>query len=385
MIEALPPLVVHVIHHLKIGGMENTLVNLINHTPPGRVRHAVVCVEDFSDFRQRIARPDVEVVALHRSQVGVMALRRALYGLFRRWRPAIVHTRNSSGLDALLPAFLARVPVRVHSEHGWDVDNLDGSKFKPALLRRLHAPLVSRYITVSQDLARFLTDKLGIAPARVQQIYNGVDTQRFHPRDAAEASPLPAGFAGAGQLCIGTVGRAQAVKDQACLLRAVSLLLQSQPHLRATVRVVIVGDGPLLPALRDQVQALGLQDIAWLPGASDQVQHIMRALDVFVLPSLNEGVSNTVLEAMASGLPVLASRVGGNPELVAAGVCGELFASGDAQTLCTLLAAYCANPALRAAHARAAREQVQQHFSMQAMVGQYLHLYTGLAARDKRP
>ena len=130
------PLVLHVIYHLVIGGMENGLVNLINRMDATRWRHAIACVEDFSDFRLRIARPDVEVFSLRRSQIGVWGLRRQLYELCNRMRPAIVHSRNQSGLDALPPARLAGVPHTVHGEHGWDVGDLNGLRFKPALLRR---------------------------------------------------------------------------------------------------------------------------------------------------------------------------------------------------------------------------------------------------------
>ena len=147
-------MVLHVIHHLVIGGMENGLVNLINQMPAHACDHAVLCIEDFSAFRDRIQNSSVEVIALHRSRVGAAAVRRAVFAHCRRLRPTVVHTRNLSGLDALVAAWLAGVPRRVHSEHGWDVGNLDGAQWKPALLRRLHSPLVSHYITVSQDLMR---------------------------------------------------------------------------------------------------------------------------------------------------------------------------------------------------------------------------------------
>jgi sugar transferase (PEP-CTERM/EpsH1 system associated) len=375
---ALPPLVVHVIHHLKMGGMENTLVNLINHTPRDQFRHAVVCVEDFSDFRQRITRPDVEVVALQRSKVDANQVRKAIYQLCRRWRPALVHSRNMSGLDALLPAFLARVPVRVHSEHGWDVDNLQGQHWKPALLRKLHAPLVTAYITVSKDLASFLQQRLGIAPARIHHICNGVDVRRFRPGELADKLVLPPGFGDPGVLTVGTVGRIQAVKDQACLVRAVARLAAAQPAYRDRLRLVVVGDGPLLPALRQQVVDAGLQDLAWLPGSSNQIPEILRALDVFVIPSLNEGISNTILEAMASGLPVLASRVGGNPELVIPGLNGELFAAQDDQALAALLASYLDDPARRLRQAAAARLHACEQLSLDTMLQRYADLYAAL-------
>lgn len=375
------PLILHVIHHLVMGGMENGLVNLINQLPAEAFRHAVVCVEDFSDFRQRITRADVEVVALHRSRVGAVGVRRGIFRLCRQWRPAIVHTRNQSGLDALLPAWLAGVPRSVHSEHGWDVDNLDGRQWKPALLRRLHSPLVDQYITVSKDLQRFLARRIGIRPDRIEQIYNGVDTARFAPPAARPALALPAGFDGEGVVRIGAVGRIQPVKDQATLLRAVARLVSRRPELRAVARLMLVGDGPLLGAMRELAQQLSIADICWLPGASGEVPRLLQAMDVFVLSSLNEGISNTILEAMASGLPVVASAVGGNVELVADGVTGRLFPAGDEAALASWLESYLDDPAARHAHGQAAREAAERDFSLITMVGRYRAVYERLCKR----
>lgn len=376
------PLVMHVIHHLLIGGMENGLVNLINHLPEHEFRHVVVCVEDYSDFRLRIRRTDVEVIALHRSRIGVSRLRRELFALCRRLRPAVLHSRNMSGLDALLPAFLARVPARVQSEHGWDVDNLDGRQWKPALLRRLHSPLVQRYVTVSGDLARYLEDRVGIAPSRITTICNGVDTTRFRPQPAPASLVLPAGFSGDGVLRFGTVGRLQAVKDQATLLAALAELIRRRPDLRPRARLLVVGDGPLRDDLVRRAVELGVADLTHFAGASADVPAWLQAMDVFVLPSLNEGISNTLLEAMASGLPTLVTRVGGNVELVQEGDGGGFFAPGDVDTLAGRLIAYFDDEVLRRADGAAARARCEARFSLRAMVDAYAGLYRGLAARS---
>lgn len=368
------PLVLHVIHHLQIGGMENGLVNLINAMPYSQYRHAIACVEDYSDFRARITRPDVAVFALQRDKVGVWGLRRALFGLIRRLQPALVHTRNQSGLDALLPARLAGVTRVIHGEHGWDVDNLDGSRWQPRVLRRLHSPLVTRYITVSKHLARYLS-AIGITPTRITQIYNGVDTVRFAPGMAAPGAWLPEKFKGSEVLRIGTVGRLQRVKDHATLLRAFAIVCERSPDLRRRLRLLIVGDGPLLGELQALAGSLNIADLVWLPGPRDNVPEILRALDIFVLPSLNEGISNTILEAMASGLPVLVTDVGGNVELLEDGVCGHFFAPGNQQRLAALIADYVADPDLRSADGRAARATAIERFSLATMVANYASVY----------
>jgi sugar transferase (PEP-CTERM/EpsH1 system associated) len=372
---AAPPLVLHVIHHLVVGGMENGLVNLINRMPPDRFRHAIVCVEDYSEFRQRIQRPDVEVIAMHRSRIGVWALRRQFYHLCRRLRPALLHTRGQSGLDALLWARLAGVRHCVHGEHGWDVNDLHGKTLKPVLLRRLHSPLVERYITVSKDIERYLVGRVGISAARITQIYNGVDTDRFAPAPRRKSDLFPDGFVDAKSLVIGTVGRIQAVKDQATLVRAFAALVAQDPAHRRRLRLAIVGDGPLLAQLRQLVADLGLSDLAWLPGAATNVPEVMRSLDVFVLPSLNEGISNTILEAMASGLPVLATAVGGNIELLEEDSGGRFFTPGDVPALTRLLANYTADPALLQRHAVDARKNAVERFGVDAMVGGYQAVY----------
>jgi len=378
------PLVLHVIYHLVIGGMENGLVNLINRMDATRWRHAIACVEDFSDFRQRIARPDVEVFALRRSQIGVWGLRRRLYELCNRMRPAIVHSRNQSGLDALPSARLAGVPHTVHGEHGWDVGDLNGLRFKPALLRRLHSPLVSRYVTVSKGLQNYLVERVGVSPQRIERICNGVDVDRFGPAGAPRDEILPQGFAGAGDIVIGTLGRAQPVKDQAALLRAFAQVRQTHVDLTKRMRLMLVGDGPLLAALRDQAQALGISEVTWFAGAQRDVGPMLRAMDMFVLPSLNEGISNSILEAMACGVPVLATKTGGNPELVEDGVTGALFPPGDVERLGALLAHYCSDRTLRESHGNAGRARAEREFSLSAMTQRYAALYETLLASKPR-
>ena len=358
-----------------MGGMENNLVNLINRMPPARFRHAIACVEDFSDFRSRLTKADVEVVALHRSRIGVQKLRLELFRLCRRLRPAIVHSRNRSGLDALLPARLAGVRYCVHGEHGWDVDDLRGEKWKLIWLRRIHSPLVSRYITVSKDLERYLTRRVGIAARRVTQIYNGVDTERFSPAVEKPAGLLSASLAGSDLVVIGTVGRIQAVKDQATLLRAFAALVAARPDSKPRLRLAVVGDGPLLGELRGLAQTLGIAELTWLPGALGNVPDVLRLLDVFVLPSLSEGISNTILEAMASRLPVLATARGGNVELIEEGQNGRLFEPGDVASLARMLGEYLANPELRRAHAKIARRRAVERFSLDAMVTSYQAVY----------
>ena len=135
------PTLVHVIHQLGMGGLENGLVNLLNRMPAERYRHVIVCMTSCGDFGDRIRNDAVAIHEMRRGEVPLALVYWRLFRLFRRLRPAIVHTRNLSGLDALLPAVLAGVPVRVHGEHGRDMDDLDGSNARHRRLKRLFRPL----------------------------------------------------------------------------------------------------------------------------------------------------------------------------------------------------------------------------------------------------
>lgn len=369
------PLILHVIHHLVTGGMENGLVNLINHLPESRFRHAVACVEDFSDFRLRLTRADTPVVAFHRSRTGTWRLRQGLFRLCRELRPAIVHSRNQSGLDALLPARLAGVPHCIHGEHGWDVSDLYGQGIKPAVLRRLHSPLVDRYITVSSDLRNYLVQRVRISSSRVTTIVNGVDTVRFSPPSRRSHDLFPAGFLGPDSIVMATVGRMQAVKDQETLLRAFAALVHGGGRTATTARLAMVGDGPLRGSLMDLAETLGIAALTWFPGNVSHVAELLRAFDIFVLPSLAEGISNTLLEAMATGLPLVATATGGNVELVSEGVNGRLFMPGDVAALARLLTEYIDDRSLLRMHGDNARELAVRHFSLSTMLAAYQAVY----------
>jgi sugar transferase (PEP-CTERM/EpsH1 system associated) len=379
------PLIAHVIYRLDVGGLENGLVNLINHMAADRYRHAIICLKDFTEFRRRIVRADVPVFALHKVPGNSPMLHWRLWRLFLRLRPDIVHTRNFGQLEAALPAALARVAARVHSEHGHEVVDLRGRSRKRRWVRRASRAVVHRYVALSKDLERYLRDKVGVPPARLAQLYNGVDTERFRPGSVGRV-PLPCeGFAGPGQFVIGTVGRMQTIKDPVLLARSFVQVLRDMPEAARRLRLVMIGDGPLWNEVRSVLDEAGAANLAWLPGERDDVPRIMRGLDLFVLPSLSEGISNTVLEAMASGLPVVATAVGGNPELIDEGVTGTLVPRSDVTRMAQAIRAYAESPELCRLQGLEARRAAERHFSMDAMVQGYLAIYDGLLAAASHP
>lgn len=372
------PLVAHVIHHLGTGGMENGLVNLINRTPPARFRHAIVALTDAGPFAERITRSDVPIVCLHRQCGPDVGLYWRVWRALRQLRPSLVHTRNLAALEAQIPAFFVPGVRRVHGEHGRDVFDLHGASRRYNLLRRVIRPLVHRYVAVSHDLSEWLIHTVGASPARVRQIYNGVDQTRFHPRAGSRPALAPDGLIPDDPILIGTVGRLAAVKDQLSLVRAFAVLVRERPEHVQRLRLVIVGDGPLRADLEAAIDAAGLKGLVWLPGDRQDVPELLRMLDLFVLPSLGEGISNTILEAMATRLPVIATRVGGNPELVDDGRTGTLVPPGAPAALAAAIRAYLEDPGRLAAHGAAGLAKVREHFRWERCVDAYLAVYDEL-------
>jgi sugar transferase (PEP-CTERM/EpsH1 system associated) len=328
-------------------------------------------------FHARIQPPGVDLVELHKPPGHGFALYPRVFRLLRQLRPALVHTRNLAALEMSVPAWAAGVPVRVHGEHGWDMADPAGQSRRHRLLRRGYAPFVSHYIALSAHLERYLTAIVGIAPERVTRICNGVDPRRFAPASDSSGPPgLP--FGRGGHWLVGTVGRLQAIKDQVNLVRAFAHWLAQDELAGERARLVIVGDGPLRPQVEQAVREAGLGERVWLAGERQDIPRILGALDCFVLPSRAEGISNTLLEAMACGLPVVATAVGGNGELVLPGETGQLVPPEHPAALAEALATYFRDPGLALRHGAAGRRRVEAQFSLDVMVSRYLACYDRL-------
>lgn len=382
-----PPLVFHVVHGLRVGGLENGLVNLINRTPCERYRHTIVCLTGYDRFLERIERRDeVDVFALDKREGKDPSMYLRLWRLLRRLRPDIVHTRNLAALETQICAWLAGVPVRIHGEHGRDMVDLDGTHARYRRLRRVCRFLIHRQVALSGELADYLAESVGVPPDRIARIGNGVDVERFRPNEEERLRRRAERGWGPETTVIGWVGRMEAVKAPLDLARAFIEMTGRDEHSSRQVVLALVGGGSLYDEVCEVLQAAGLGDRVWLPGSRDDVPGLLQAMDLFVLPSLAEGISNTILEAMASGLPVVATRVGGNVELIAEGETGQLVPSGDPQALASALERYVRDPGLLKNHGTAARNRAEREFGIDAMVASYLQLYDNamMAIRPSR-
>jgi sugar transferase (PEP-CTERM/EpsH1 system associated) len=372
------PLIVHVVHGFSVGGLENGLVNLVNRMPANRWRHAIVSLTRVSSrFAARIERSDVAFIELGKGPGHLVRDYPRLYRLFRKLRPTVVHTRNLAALEAAVPAWAANVPVRIHGEHGWNSQDLGGERRRYQYVRRAYRPFVHRYVALSRDLQAYLEGGVGIPRARISQLYNGVDTERFRPADARR--PIAGCPFGPVDWVLGWVGRMDAVKDLPGLLAGFSRALRAGPAAKR-MKLALIGDGPMRAEIQPLLEREPLRGRVWLAGERDDVRDVMQGFDCFVLSSRAEGISNTILEAMATRLPIVATRVGGNGELLESGMTGTLVPAGDSQALAEALLGYFSDPASGRRHAKTARRVVESRFSLGRMVSDYCNLYEGALA-----
>lgn len=377
-------LIAHVLYRLDTGGMERVLITVINHTH-SRYRHAVVCLDGFGALRQQIGDPDVACLALHKKAGKDWGCYFRLWKALRQLKPDLVHTYNFGALDAALVAKLAGVHRVVHAERGRDANDPNGESRKYRALRRWLAPFIDRYLAVSRDLQDWLTEKVGIDPSRVVCIPNGIDAASYVVAPATKRErPLLGDFAPPGSIVIGTVGRLDPVKDQQGLISAFKLLCESAPQSREKLRLVIAGEGSQRAALEAKIADLELGNQVCLLGNRRDVPTLLAEFDVFALSSVAEGMPGVLLEAMAAGLPVVATDVGGVAEVVTRGHTGLLVPARDVRALTKALSRYVSDEFLRQQHGQAGRHSVEAGFGLDGMLSAYIALYDELLCIAKR-
>lgn len=370
--------VVHVVYSFSIGGLENVIVQLINRLPADEFEHIVLSLTTISDFKDRITQPGVQFIALNKPPGHAIPLYPRIYKLLRQLKPNIVHTCNLAALEIAPLAWLARVPLRIHAEHGWDAHDPNGSNPRYRKLRKLYTPFVSHYVAVSKDIDNYLAAAIGLPAKRRSLIANGVDTDTFSPSLGAGFPVSGCPFVPGQHWLIGTVGRLQTVKNQPLLARAFVKLIKDQPAAADRMRLVIVGEGDLRSDIESTLAAAGMQQLAWLAGARSDVAQIMRTLDCFVLPSKAEGTSCTLQEAMACGLPVVATAVGGTPDLVEEGVTGYLVPSQDEAALAQGIWSLYSAPKVSEQYGQTARQRAVTNFALVGMIDAYRRVFTSL-------
>jgi len=367
--------VAQVIWSLGLGGAEQVVIRLAGGLDRRRFEPVVLCLDEPGPFAPQAEAAGVEVVGLgKRGPADIRAVLR-LARLLRSRGIGVVHTHLwGANLWGRLAAVAARVPVVVTTEH-----NLDTWK-KPyhLALDRALARAATHLVAVSEEVRQFYETR-GVGRGRWRVVYNGVGVPPALSRQRGEAFRA-LGF-GEGERVIGLVGRLVPAKAPEVFLRALALAAARVPALRG----LVVGDGPLRPEAEAEARRLGLGERVVFAGLRGDVPAILPGLDALVFSSLREGLSMAMLEAMAAGVPVVATAVGGTPELITHGVTGLLVPPGRPEDLADAVVGLLQDgPAAEALRA-AARRRVEERFSLARMVEAHEALYAEAPGRRRRP
>ena len=352
--------ILHVVPTLGVGGLELTMARLVRRLSNSDMQHTICCLTGDPIIQDRFDQ-GVDIHCMHADRNGKFLPFR-LAGLLRRLRPSAIHARNwPAWPDIALAALMVRptVPV-IWSFHGFE--STGPVPFRRRFACRLLALITAHLFAVSQAARDGLARDVGLPAARISVIPNGVDTSQFKPITYCPNR---------GTFTIGTVGNLTPVKNQALLLRAAGLLARRG----LDFRLEIGGEGPQREALLALSAELGIQDRLRLLGHVRDVPVFLHSLDLFVLPSRSEAHPNALLEAMACGIPCVATAVGGAPEVLDRGRCGLLVPDDDVEALAETIGLLASAPSQRQELAKAGADWAGEQYSLDRMVERYRRLY----------
>jgi len=266
----------------------------------------------------------------------------------------------------------------VYAFHGKLLSDLDGIPVRRRCIQRFFAPFCDAILTPSKEMQRDYSHTFGIDPHRITVIYNGVNSSIFRPATDRADSRSIFGFA-SSDIIIGCVARFDPVKNLTGLIKAFNLCTEEFPYLR----LLLVGDGEQMEEIQSLVSNLNLDEYVTLTGLRTDIPRCLQVMDIYVQPSFYEGTSITILEAMGVGLPIIATDVGGTPEIVRDGKSGILVRAGDNIELGKALKTLVVNESKRHEMGKAGRVIVKNKFSLESMISAYEKFFLRVAGGDR--
>ena len=359
----------HLINFMSPAGKEIGIVKLLNALDSDQFETTLIVTDKMFD-QLGLDLNKTKLIVLDKKRGNDLNIYFKLYHLFKAEQFDIVHTHAWGTLvEGILPAKLARVPVVIHGEHG-----TFHKDFKRKVVQKLFFNWADYLLTVSDVLADEISATIGIKRSKLHAILNGVDVEKFAPNEQQRMFYREEHNFNDKDFIIGTVGRPKPVKNQQLMIRALKELLPKFP----STHFVIIGDTPLNSQkgyLRSLAEKLGIDDHVHFLGGKQDIPGYLNMFDLFVLPSLSEGCSNVLQEAMATGLPIVASNVGGNPELIRHGENGLLFDVHDLNDFVSQLTRLMKDEKLREKYGQNARRSAVRDFSLQTMISAYSEFY----------
>jgi len=378
--------VLHVVHAFQTGGAERVVLDLVRRGSPD-VANFVCSLTVPNDLAAQLHRHGAPFQCLHKRRGNDPAVVPRLARIIRGSGIDVVHCQGwGTYLEGLVAAKLlaGSHPALIFAFHGKSIAEARcGIPLRQRLAQRAACCFTDACVAPAQSMAADYARSIGVRRERIRVIYNGVDTARFTGLSGGAALRESLGI-GAGEFVVGFVGRLDPVKDVRGLVTTFSMFLRTQERSGGAARLLVVGDGQEMPLARRAAAELGTESRVVFAGRRDDIDRCMGAMDVYLQPSLYEGHSLTLLEAMASRLPVVSTAVGGTAEAVASGRNGYLHRPGDYAAMAASLATLHHSPALRLLFGASGRRTVEERFSVAAMVAGYERLYRELRQHPER-
>lgn len=363
-----PRSVAQIVLSIDRGGLERMAASLALGLHARGIRSSVIALDEGGEHLEALESAGVECTVLGGRRPWSAGFHRELAAALRRSEVEVAHTHHFSPLLHSLPGrHLARTARLVHTEHSYEY-LLQRRDYRLTL--RAMSSECSAFVVCGERMRPYYRAHVGVSDARLRVIPNGIDVSSFTP--VADRSHLRASLGLPGGILIGVAARLAPEKNFSLLLRGFAAARCA----REDLSLILVGEGEEREALEGLASELGVRDSVHFLGWRSDVQRIVAALDLFVVSSLHEALPLAVLEAMACGVPVVATPVGDLPEVVRDGETGILFPSQDTPALATALLSLAGDPQRRSAMGLAARETVLARYSLEAMVDSYVGLYS---------
>jgi glycosyltransferase involved in cell wall biosynthesis len=356
--------VVHIINDMTVGGAQRQVANLFRAMDRERFDLHLICLAKKGALGEELEHLGFPVESLGKTGRIHPGMVWRLFRLLRRLRPDVVHCSVfTANLWGRLAAIAARAPVRLAHEQS----TVSLEKWHRRLIDRILSWFTHRVLVVSNDLRTRVLAEEGLQPERVEVLYNAVDCEAIERAQ----KPSPPDLPGVPGRRIGIVGRLEYRKDHLTLIRTARQVLDAMPD----ATFLLVGDGPDRARIEAEIDRLGLGENVLLLGERDDVPQLLHAFDVYALSSLTEGLSLSILEAMAAGRPIVATNVGGNPELLDAGRAGILVKPGGANAMALGILRMLREPDAARTLGQKARERARDVFDIQPVARRLERIY----------
>ncbi len=363
--------VCHLVYSFDVGGLERVIANCIGALDSKKYRHTIIALTNVGDFFLQI-NGSVESYSLHKKEGHDFETHIKLYKILKKIKPDVLHSYNLSTIEYQWLAFLTRVKLRIHAEHGRDSYDMLGSVKKYQLLRKVMSPFIDYFISVSEDLHYWLKNEVNISEKKLSLITNGIDTDFYQPFDDADNKNNKFG----GKFIFGHISRLHPIKNQEFILESFELACNSSQRFAESCVLIIVGDGPDRDKLNKKVlKSDRLKSRVFFTGSKNDVKGYYNLFDVFVMSSLAEGIPLTLLESMSMATPHLVTSVGGIKEVVKPNITGISLDEDEKQYFSQKMLDLFETKEELNNMATNARQRVVEHYSLHKMIDSYDKIY----------